>query len=128
MNIATKTVATMMLIGFLTISTAQATAMASPKSQMQRKDRQLERMYRHHDRKMELRASVLGITPDELREKLKTQKFDQIIRQYGFRNQTSFHTAMVGKMKQELRARGWDTQKINDFMDKRKTRYSNIVG
>lgn len=127
MNIATKTLATIMLIAMLTLSTAQVGVAASSRSSKQREDRQLERMYRHHDKKMELRASVLGISADELREKLKSQSFEQVIKQSGFKDRKSFHTALIGKMKEELKNRGWDESRISEFMKKRSDRYQKDV-
>lgn len=125
MNIATKTLATIMLVAILTLSVSGVSAM-TPDTQInkQRESKQLERLYKHHDRKMELRASVLGISADELRTKLKEQSFEQVIKRAGFKDQVSFHTALVGKMKEELRKRGWDDQKVQHFMQKRLARYA----
>lgn len=127
MNIATKTLATIMLITMLTMSTVHVSAEAPSQNNKQREGRQLERMYKHHDRKMELRASVLGISSDELKAKLKEQSFDQVIKQSGFKTRESFHTALLGKMKEELRARGWDEQRVSDFMQKRLQRYAKAT-
>lgn len=128
MNIATKTLATIMLVAILTLSASGVSAM-TPGTQMNkhRESKQLERLYKHHDRKMELRASVLGISADDLRSKLKDQTFDQVIKHAGFKDKASFHTALVGKMKEELRKRGWDDQKIQAFMQKRLARYAKSV-
>lgn len=125
MNLATKTLATIMLVAMLTLSASGVSAM-TPDTQVnkQRESKQLERLYKHHDRKMELRASVLGISPDELRVKLKDQTFDQTIKRAGFKDQVAFHIALVGKMKEELRKRGWDDQKVQEFVQKRLDRYA----
>lgn len=124
MNIATKTLATIMLVAILTLSATNVSAFTPEKSSKQREGKQLERLYKHHDRKMELRASVLGISADDLRMKLKEQNFDQIIKQSGFKTRESFHTALIGKMKEELRSRGWDEQRVQEFMQKRLQRYA----
>ena len=125
MNITTKTLATIMLVAMLTLSASGVSAM-TPNTNInkQRETKQLERLYKHHDRKMELRASVLGISADELRVKLKDQTFDQVIKKAGFKNQASFRIALVGKMKDELRKRGWDDQKLQNFVQKRLNRYA----
>lgn len=125
MTMATKTIATIMLMAMLTLSASGVTALSPPDTNRRRPDdRQLERLYRHHDRKMELRASVLGVSADKLRDMLKEQNFDQIIKRSGFKNRQSFYTAMIGKIKQELRARGWDDNKVQQFVDKRLSRYA----
>lgn len=125
MNLATKTLATIMLVAMLSLSATNVSALSSTtQTTRQREAKQLERLYKHHDRKMELRASVLGISSDELRDRLKTQSFDQVIKKAGFKDITSFHTALIGKMKDELRKRGWDDHKIQDFINKRLNRYA----
>lgn len=126
MTIATKTLATIMLVAMLTLSATGVSALSvqDTTAKRQRDDKQLERLYKRHDRKMELRASVLGVSADELREKLKDQSFDQVIRQSGFKDRQSFYTAMIGKMKEELRARGWDDTKVQKFVEKRLSRYA----
>lgn len=112
-----------MLVAMLTLSAVNIPTDASATHRRQRDDKQLWRLYQKHDRKMELRASVLGISPDELREKLKVQNFDQIIKQSGFKDRESFHIALIGKMKQELKARGWDDSKIKQFVEKKLNKY-----
>lgn len=126
MKIATKTLATVMLIVMLTISTTSM-ALAAPVEDKtaQRGEKKLEWIYRHHDRKMELRASVLGITADQLREELKVRDFDGVLKQHGFKDRQSFHTALVGKLKDELRHRGWSDQKIDKLLQKKLERIHN---
>jgi len=85
----------------------------------QRGEKKLERVYRRHDRKMELRASVLGVSADQLREELKNRTFDGVIKQHGFKDRQSFHTALIGKLKDELKHRGWSDQKISKLLEKR---------
>lgn len=120
MKIATKTLATVMLVVMLTISSTSL-ALAAPQEDKtaQRGERKLERVYRRHDRKMELRASVLGVSADELREELKSRTFDGVIKQHGFKDRQSFHTALIGKLKDELKRRGWSDQKISKLLEKR---------
>jgi hypothetical protein len=121
MKIATKTLATVMLIVMLTISTTSMALAVAPTEAKpaQRGEKKLEWIYRHHDRKMELRASVLGITADQLHEELKVRDFDGVIKQHGFKDRQSFHTALVGKLKDELRHRGWSDQKIDKLLQKK---------
>lgn len=124
MSLATKTLATIMLVAMLTLSATGVSALTPERqSPKHREARQLERLYKHHDRKMELRASVLGISADELRDTLKNQPFEQVIKRAGFKDQAAFHTALIGKMKDELRKRGWDDQRVQHFVQKRIDRY-----
>ena len=126
MKIATKTLATVMLIAMLTISTTSMALAAPPEENTaQRGEKKLQRIYRHHDRKMELRASVLGINADQLREELKVRDFDAVLKQHGFKDRQSFHTALVGKLKDELRHRGWSDQKIDKLLQKKLDKIHN---
>lgn len=123
-KIATNTLATLVLIGIISLSNINVSALAQSSSGND--DRQqlkrLERMYQHHDRKHELRASILGMSPEELREQLKAKSLDTIIKKHGFRDRLSFYTAMTGKLKDELRRRGWSERKIEELVQKRLAR------
>ncbi len=88
-------------------------------------ERKLERIYKRHDRKMELRASVLGMSADELKEQLKTKSFDTILNQHGFKSREAFNTALTGKLKDELHKRGWSDEKIEKLMQKRLERIND---
>lgn len=126
MTIATKTLATILLVTMLAVSTAGASSMrgSNRKRAVRKQDsRQLERLYRHHDRKLELRASVLGVSADELRKRLKEQSFEKVIRQAGFRDISAFYVALIGKTKDELRKRGWNERRVRDYVAKRLSRY-----
>lgn len=125
MNLATKTLATIMLVAMLSLSATGVSALTPDgHSQKHREERQLERLYKHHDRRMELRASVLGISADDLREKLKNQSFEQVVKKAGFKDIATYHTALVGKIKEELRKKGWDDTKVQSFIQKRLDRYA----
>jgi hypothetical protein len=116
MKIATKTLATLLIATVLTISVHTGVA-ATPN--FEKKETKLEKLQQHHDRKLELRASVLSMTADELREELKTKNFTQVIKKRGFKNHEAFHVALAGKMKEELQRRGWSEQKIDALVQKR---------
>lgn len=119
MKIATKALASIMIIAMLSLSAVNF-AGAAPESKVAKSsERKLERTIKRHDRKMELRASVLGISSDDLREQLKTKSFDQIIKHYGFKDRAAFRTALTGKLKDELKNRGWSEEKIETLLKKR---------
>jgi hypothetical protein len=116
MKIGTKALVTLFAVTVPAVGNA-FTGSRSVKTS--RAEKKLERLHRHHDRKMELRAGVLGISPDALRHDLKTKTFDQILREHGFSSRRNYHMAVLGKLKEELQRRGWDDQKIQHFVKKR---------
>lgn len=118
MKVTTKALATVLIVAMLTVtSVSGVSAMGSPSAK--REDKKLAKLIKHHDRKMELRASVLGMTADELKDELKTKPFEQIVKRHGFRTMADFQVAITGKTKDELRRRGWSDQKIEEFISKR---------
>lgn len=120
MKIATKTLATLLIVTVLTVSIHGSAGAMSP--EVTKKDDKLERLQQHHDRKLELRASVLGMSADELKEELKEKSFDQVIKKRGFKDRDVFYTAFTGKVKEELIRRGWSEQKIDEAIQKRAER------
>lgn len=94
------------------------------------KQSQLDRSLQRHDRKGELRATILGMSPLEFREQHKKQVFEEIIRQRGFKNEAAFRLALFGKLRDELLHRGWSRQKIDRHMSDRNERMNqsqNVV-
>jgi len=127
-KIATNTLATLVLIGIMSLSAVNVSALTSKSADSEHQHlKRLERVYQHHDRKHELRASVLGISAEELREQLKAKPLSTIVKKHGFRNKLSFYTAVTGKLKDELRRRGWSERKIEDFVQKRLARLSTSL-
>lgn len=126
MKVATNALASLLIIAMLTLSTVTAGAVPAESDTRQRGERKLERIYKHHDRKLELRASVLGMSTDELRTELRAKPFDTIIRQHGFKSREAFHTAVIGKAKDELKRRGWSDQKIERVLQKRFDRLGKL--
>jgi len=80
-------------------------------------ERHLERVLRRHDRKGELRANIFGISPLEFRELQRRYTFDEMIKLYGFKSQSEFRLALLGKLRAELLQRGWSRQKIDRYVD-----------
>lgn len=119
-KIATKALATLLIVTVLTIS--MHTNVAAAPVSAEKRDEKLEKLQQHHDRKLELRASVLGVSSDQLKEELKEKNFDQIIKKRGFKDRDAFHVAMVGKLKEELLKRGVSEQKIEGMIQKRAER------
>lgn len=118
-KIATNTLATLVLIGMISLTNVHVSALAHGGAADKQQLKRLERVYQHHDRKHELRASVLGISPEELREQLKARSLDTVIKKHGFKDRLCFYTAVTGKLKEELRRRGWSERKIEELVQKR---------
>lgn len=123
MKIATKALASIMIIAILSLSAVNFAGAAPESNVAKSNERKLERIIKRHDRKMELRASVLGISADELKDQLKTKPFDTILKQHGFKDREAFNTALAGKLKDELRKRGWGDDKIDKIMQKKLERF-----
>lgn len=126
-KVATNTLATLVLISMISLSNMNVSAFSSKQGDNDDKAefKRLERVYQHHDRKHELRASVLGISAEELRTQLKAKSLDTIVKKHGFKNKQSFYTALTGKLKSELRRRGWSEKKIEESMSKRLSRLAS---
>lgn len=127
-KVATNTLATLVLIGIISLSSINVSAVSHSADETARQQlKRLERIYQHHDRKHELRASVLGVSADELRAQLKRKPLETIVKKHGFRDALSFYTALTGKLKDELRRRGWSERKIEVFVQKRLGRLSDTM-
>ena len=85
----------------------------------QREVRRYERILEKHDRKGELRASILGIPSVEFRQKERKHSLSEIVKTYGFSSERAFYQALVAKIREELRHRGWTLQRIHLFEDSR---------
>lgn len=125
MKIATKALASILLIAMLSLSTVNLAGAVGESGTSKSNERKLERIYKRHDRKMELRAAVLGMSADELKEQLKMKSFDTILNQHGFKSRQAFNTALTGKLKDELHKRGWSDEKLEKLMQKRLERLSD---
>lgn len=81
----------------------------------QRHERRYEKVLRKHDRKGELRASVLGVNSFDFREQERKHSLLEIVTSYGFSDERAFYRALIGKIHQELRERGWTSHRIQHF-------------
>ena len=120
MRISTKTLASLLLV------TAVAVALPGLSGKVprvkHRQESQFDRLLQRHDRKGELRAEILGIDPLTFRDMQKKMTFNEIIKRHGFANARAFRLALLGKLKNELRLRGWTTRKIDNYMISRRDR------
>lgn len=119
MKIASKALVTIMLTAMLALSATGISSVSAAEPTAKTNDKKLSRLYRKHDRKMELRAATLGMSTDELKSELDHKTWTQILKSHGFKSEEAFQVAMVGKTKDELKRRGWSDEKISEFIDKR---------
>lgn len=124
MKVATNTLATLVLIGIISLSSVNVAALGAVAKDDRMNMKRLERLYQRHDRKLELRASVLGISAAELREQLKEKSLDSVVKKHGFRDRAAYYVALTGKLKDELRKRGWSERKLEVLVQKRLARLS----
>lgn len=122
MKISTKTLASLLLV------TAVAAAVPGISSKLppgkKRRESQFDRLLQRHDRKGELRAEILGIDPRTFRNLRGRMPFDEITKRHGFKDARAFRLALLGKLKNELRHRGWSAQRIERFVVSRSMRVS----
>jgi len=120
MRISTKTLTSLLLV------TAVAAAMPGISRRLpgskRRVGSQFDRLLQHHDRKGELRAEVLGISPVVFKSLQKRMTLEEIVRRSGFSNVRAFRLALLGKLKGELHGRGWTTHRIEQYVAVRSSR------
>jgi hypothetical protein len=119
MKLSTKTLASLMLV------TTVAAAVPGASRLMARgkyKESKFDRILQHHDRKGELRADVLGIDPMEFRDQLHRQSFEAIRKRQGFSTDRAFRMALLGKLRSELKNRGWSKQRMDNYVSTRSSR------
>lgn len=117
MKLATKAIATLLLA---TVPSDRSENILSRVSV--RRKSQLDYLLRRHDRKGELRAELLNIAPAAFRHMQKHMSFEEIVRRYGFANMWAFRVALLGKLKDELRHRGWSMRQIDSYITMRRSR------
>jgi hypothetical protein len=119
MRISTKTLATLLVVTAVAAAVPDISRMPGSK---RRQESQFDRLLHRHDRKGELRSDVLGLNPYEFRAMQKKLSFDEIAHRRGFADKRAFRVALLGKLKNELRMRGWTTRRIDQYMTMRSGR------
>jgi hypothetical protein len=117
MQISTKTLASL-----LVVTSAAIMPGTTRRSKGWQKKSRFDRVLQRHDRKGELRAGLLSVPPQEFRELQKKHSFEEVVRRHGFLNEQEFCVALSGKIKSELRRRGWTPHKIETYVSNRKQR------
>lgn len=125
-KVATKTLVSLVQTGIMSLTLDNVSILMGQSTRAARQQlKRLERVYQRYDRKLEIRAGLLGIDPQQLRRQLKHTSLEVIVRRYGFKSLVTFYVALTGKLKTELRSRGWTEQKIEDRVKRRLARLSN---
>lgn len=119
MRISTKTLASLLLV---TAVMSAAPGIGKKQPARRRRETQFDRILQRHDRKGELRAEVLGIDQPTFRELHKKLPFSEIVRRNGFASERAFRLALLGKLKNELRHRGWSARRIERYVVARSSR------
>src|SRR5687768_14918616 len=119
MRISTKTLASLMIV---TAVAAAVPGISKVPTVWRRRQSQFDRLLQRHDRKGELRAEILGMSPLAFRSLQKKVSFEDIARRSGFPTARAFRLALLGKLKNELHQRGWNSRKIDHYVLSRRGR------
>jgi hypothetical protein len=119
MRISTKTLASLLIV---TAVAAAVPGISKVPGGRRRGESQFDRLLQRHDRKGELRAEILEMDSLAFRSLQKKVSFDDIARRRGFPNPRAFRLALLGKLKNELHQRGWNTRKIDHYVLSRQDR------
>ncbi len=113
-EVAIMKLSTKALLSSLVAATVNA-APTRARLATQKHERRYEKILEKHDRKGELRATVLGINAQQFRHEERRRSLAEIVRQRGFSDERAFYHALIGKIREELHLRGWTSQRIHAF-------------
>ncbi len=119
MKLSTKTVASLLVVTTVAAAVPGLSQITIPKK---RRESQFDKLLQRHDRKCEIRAELLGMTPYEFKQLSKTKAFEEIIVARGLKNKRIFRVALMGYLRNELRQRGWTTSRIDTYVMARSVR------
>ena len=112
MKLSTKTLCSLLVV----TAVASAVPGISKVGRSRKWESKFDRLLQRHDRKGELRAEVLGVNAPAFREMHKKLALAEIARRRGFVSERAFRLALLGKLKNELRQRGWSARRIERYM------------
>lgn len=113
MKLSTKTVASLLVVTAVAAAVPGLSQIAIPKK---RRESQFDRLLATHDRKCEIRAEILGISPHEFRRLRRSMSFEQVIHLCGFYSKRDFRIALLGLLRNELLQRGWTRDRIDSYI------------
>lgn len=123
MKLSTKTVASLLVVTAAAAAVPGLSQIAIPKK---RRESQFDRLLATHDRKCEIRAEILGISPHEFRQLRRNMTLDQVIQFCGFYNKRDFRVALLGYLRNELLQRGWSRERIDSYILTRAPRMAAV--
>lgn len=113
MKLSTKTVATLLVVTAVAAAIPGLSQIAIPKK---RRESQFDRLLAVHDRKGELRAEILGLSPHEFKQMSRQMTLEQIIHGCGLLSKRDFRIALMGYLRNELLQRGWSRTRIDSYV------------
>lgn len=121
MKLPTKTVASLLVITTVAAAIPGASRLAHP---TKKHESQFDKLLQRHDRKAELRAELLGISPLEYKTLAKKYSLSQIAKKCGYSSTRAFRMALAGRLRSELIRRGWSSQQIDNYVLMRSARFA----
>lgn len=118
MKLSTKTVASLLVVTSIAAAVPGISQLSVSKK---RRESQFDKLLQRHDRKGEMRAEILGISPYEFKNMSKKKSFEQIISSRGM-SKRAFRMALLGYLRNELRQRGWSAARIDSYVHLRAAR------
>lgn len=113
MKLSTKTVASLLVVTAVAATAPGLSQIAIPKK---RRESQFDKLLSRHDRKGELRAEILGLSPHEFKQMSKQMSFEQVIQACGLYSKRDFRIALLGYLRSELLHRGWSRTRIEAYV------------
>lgn len=121
MKISTKTLSSLLVV---TAAASSLPGISRICNKRGLRESRFDRIMQRHDRKGELRAAVLGVSPPEFKEIEHAQSFETALKGRGFLSERAYRLALMGKIKDELHYRGWSSKKIDQHI---MTRFSRVA-
>jgi len=123
MNLSTKTIASLLVVTSVAAAVPGLSRISIPKK---RRESMFDKLLSRHDRKGEIRSEVLGISQTEFKKLSKTKTFSQITSMSGFYLERDFRIALMGYLRNQLKARGWSAARIDSYITIRSERLAAI--
>ncbi len=113
MKLSTKTIASLLVMTAVATAVPGLSQLTIPKRS---KKSHFDKLLARHDRKGELRAEILGISPQELKKMCRTMTLTEVIHRCGLKGKRDFRAALFGRLRNELLQRGWSRSRIDAYV------------
>ena len=121
MKLSTKTVASLLVVTAVAAAVPGLSQITIPKK---RRESQFDKLLATHDRKGELRAEILGLSPHEFKQLARKMSFEEVIHYCGLHSKRDFRVALLGYLRNELLSRGWSRTRIDSYIMMRAARFA----